>query len=97
MNVKSGQLCRVVNPTSPCYGMVVRVTVLDELSTVLAWRYEGEFIRVPGRPGKFVRSFFDRSLRPLADPGPEEIDESLHWTDAPEGVDLIEYQEPQTT
>lgn len=90
MNCKPGQLCRIVHNLNTAIAGIadrfVTVTTLDKNAvSEPSWLYEGP----PLRYGFFsleVQCIPDVWLRPIDNPGDDEVDEISLRRDVPEGV-----------
>lgn len=84
-NVKPGDLARVMDLPGPrrlgVSDKIIRVTHLDIVAGVTAWRYEAPLVVTVD--GDRVDGFTDDCLRPIRDPGDDAQDETLSWKPVP--------------
>lgn len=89
VNCKPGDLARVIDTPGTrlvgCVDRILRVTSQLWLPgrPVPAWFYEGPMIICACGCGNFVGSISDEVLRPIRDPGPDAVDETLVGNPAP--------------
>lgn len=88
MNCKPGDLARIIDtPGTRHAGLVdrfIRVTTTHVGDRdLVVWCYEGALLRCRCGCGLGIQAFADEVLRPIRDPGPDAVDETLVGKTAP--------------
>lgn len=88
MNCKPNDLARIIDSPGTrlvgCVDRIIRVTRLVVLPVYgPSWQYEGPRVCCACGCGFQVGAFSDEVLRPIRDPGPDAVDETLVGNPAP--------------